>query len=135
MKLSSSTDYALRIVLWVGMNTGINSAKEVVENCQIPKSLGLRIITSLVHNKILKSIAGKNGGIFLERSPSSISAYDIITAIETLAIKECIDNPELCKWKKGNCSICMKIAEAKEEFIRNLKNITLEQLIELEKLN
>lgn len=49
MKLSLETDYALRIVLYVYKVNTLTLGINIVNNCFIPKSLGLKVITKLVN--------------------------------------------------------------------------------------
>lgn len=132
MKLSAQSDYALRIVLYLSKFPGNRLASEVVEACQIPRSLGLKIVTLLVHNNILKSSPGKNGGISLIRKPEEISVYSVICTIERLEVKDCTDDPTLCSWRKGKCSVCLEMKNIKNDFISKLKGISFKYLLEKE---
>ncbi|MBC2856949.1 Rrf2 family transcriptional regulator [Cetobacterium sp. 2A] len=134
MKLSLESDYALRIVLYVYKTNEIHLTSHIVEKCQIPRSLGFKIITKLVNQKILKSFPGRNGGILPTRDPANISIYDVIGVIENLTIKECLDTPESCEWRNGKCSVCQEIRKVRNTMILELKKINFKYLLEREEV-
>ena len=133
MKFSKESDYALRIILFLSKAPEFISAHEVIEFCKIPQSFGLKIISKLVKAKLLSSVVGVNGGIILAKSPKDISVFDVINSIENLTLKDCIDNPELCIWRNGNCSICVELKKLKIEFIKKLKDLNFQYLVEKDK--
>lgn len=132
MRFSLETDYALRIVLYIYKINTIMLGSDIVKNCLIPKSLGLKVITKLVNGGILKSFSGKNGGIMYSKAPKEVSLYDVITVIEELYIKDCVKNPTSCEWRKGECSICKEIGKIQESFISDFRNIKFDYLLKKE---
>ncbi|MBC2856945.1 Rrf2 family transcriptional regulator [Cetobacterium sp. 2A] len=130
MRLSLESNYALRIVLYVYKTNEIHLTSHIVEKCQIPRSLGFKIITKLVNQKIFKSFPGRNGGILAIRNPENISIYDVIGAVENLSIKECLDNPENCEWRNGKCSVCQEIKKVRSIMTLELKKINFKYLLE-----
>lgn len=133
MKLSLKTDYALRIVLYVYKVNTLTLGINIVNNCFIPKSLGLKVITKLVKGNILKSFPGKNGGITYSKSSKEVNLYDVISIIEELYFKDCIKNPDSCEWRNGNCSICNEIKKIQESCVLNFKRITFDYLLNQDK--
>lgn len=132
MKLSKESDYAMRIVLYLAKVNKLVLAREVMEECKIPQRFGLRIVSSLVKMRILRSTPGINGGIVIAKAPKDISVYDVISPIEDLTLKDCVDDPEICKWRQGDCPVCLEMKKLKQEFSEKIKKLNFQYLLERE---
>ncbi len=83
--LSNTCKYALRAVIYIALNedkkvkTGI---KKISEELDIPAPFLAKILQLLAKNKLLVSSKGPNGGFTFNKSPESISLYDIILIID-----------------------------------------------------
>ena len=61
---------------------GACSAKDVADSYRIPQELLAKILQRLVKSGLLKSQHGTHGGYVLARDAKSISAYEVIRAID-----------------------------------------------------
>lgn len=131
MKFSLESDYAVRIVLqlYISPNKREKSS-QVLEECRIPPKLGQRTITKLVKANVLRSIRGNNGGVEVIKKPEDLSLYEVISAVEDIEIKKCIDNPDNCQWKCPDCPLYKNVVIIKKRFLQGLKDISFKQLIE-----
>lgn len=131
MKFSLESDYAVRIVLqlYISPNKREKSS-QVLEECRIPPKLGQRTITKLVKAEVLRSIRGNAGGVEVIKRPEDLSLYEVISAVEDLTIKKCIDNPENCRWKCVDCSLYKNVVRIKKRFLQDLKDVKFKDLIE-----
>lgn len=83
--LSNTCKYALRAVIYIALNedkkikTGIKKISEVLD---IPAPFLAKILQLLAKNKLLTSSKGPNGGFTFNKSPESISLYDIVLIID-----------------------------------------------------
>lgn len=136
MKISSESDYAIRILLYMSNNKKITlSGRDIVVACHIPEKLGLRILTRLSSADLLHSAKGINGGFTFMRSPESISLLDIIKIFDKIELSRCIDSPESCNLKHGNCIVCKEFEIIRDDLIKKFASISLKYLIEKENSN
>ncbi len=83
MKLSKTTEYAIRILCFMASNEDkIHSAKSILEKIKIPQKYMRRIMTDLSKNNFIQSTHGREGGYRFLKSPDSIFLSDIIEAVE-----------------------------------------------------
>ena len=84
MKLSTKGRYAIRIMLCIGrfQNLGSVSKKKIAEQEGISTDYIEQIVTPLKNAGLVVSTRGLHGGFKLTNSPSKISLYDILSAIE-----------------------------------------------------
>ncbi|BAI80582.1 transcriptional regulator, BadM/Rrf2 family [Deferribacter desulfuricans SSM1] len=131
MKLTKAADYALRVMLFIASSDKDKTfmRSELSEICDIPDSFLGKILQTLAKNGLLDSSKGKKGGFKLSKSPEEITLYDIVTAIDgDVYINECIDKPEVCK-RSDICKINNVLAKIKNNFVKELKNYTLKDLL------
>ncbi len=98
MKLSKTTEYALRTMIFLAREDGINNARKISAACDIPLKYFQKISHLLATKDLLDIHRGKNGGFALSKSASEISVYDIITASQ-----EPENNAESCRLFGGDC--------------------------------
>jgi Rrf2 family nitric oxide-sensitive transcriptional repressor len=79
--ISREHDYALRIVAFLAGRKSESpiSVKEISEKLFISKSFTARIVHKLTKSKILGTVQGKFGGVFLKADPQELSLFDILT--------------------------------------------------------
>ena len=82
LKLTKKADYGLIAMRYLAENPGSCSAKDVAEAHGIPAELLAKILQKLVKAQLLRSHHGVNGGYVLARDARTISAFDVIKAIE-----------------------------------------------------
>jgi Rrf2 family protein len=133
LKLTKKADYGLMAMKHLAehVHDGARSAKDVADAYGIPPEALAKILQRLVKAGLLKSLHGMNGGYTLARDPRTISAFEVIRAIDgPLFITSCItvrgecDQSDRCNirepLRKVNSSIedvlkRIKISEMKEE--------------------
>lgn len=132
MQLNISTDYAIRIVLYLSSTTNRTvSSKELSEKLGISQNLIFKIGKKLNEKQILKVSAGVEGGFRLNCDSQDISIYDVITIMEkTCKINRCLEDDSYCS--RDSTQICPvrkaygKIQTSLEE---SLKKITFKDLL------
>ncbi len=73
------------------------TAKEISEKYNIPFELLAKILQKLKKENILISTQGINGGYALNKIPSDISLYNIVTVLEgNVAVTECQNGETVC---------------------------------------
>lgn len=128
MKISIEADYAIRIILYMFKRSELISGLEIVKNCETPEQMGLKILTKLSANGLLKSIKGKNGGFYFPAENLDVSLFDIINIFDGLSINKCLSSAKNCTYKKGNCVICNVLKEINNDIIKKFSNILIKDL-------
>ena len=84
LKLTKKADYGLIAVRHLAANAdlGACSAKDLAEMYGLPQEALAKLLQKLTKAGLLQSQQGTNGGYTLARDPRSISALDVIKALE-----------------------------------------------------
>lgn len=113
--------------------TPAQSAKDIAEAYGIPAQLLAKILQRLTKVGLLKSHAGMNGGYALSRDPRSISAFEVIHAIDgPLFITSCGVKGHASCDLHDSCTIKAPLARVNDSIAGVLKSISIEDLIENE---
>jgi FeS assembly SUF system regulator len=115
--MSKLTDYGTMVLAQLpARDDGLSTAGEVASATHLGQPTVQKLLKSLVHAGLVVSTRGAQGGYALARAPESISAAEIIDALEgPVAITECssvdggCDLESFCRvgmaWQKINSSI------------------------------
>jgi len=92
MKLSNSSQYAIRVLTYITMqNEPLISATTLSEKLQIPYKFLTKIMTALVKADLVESIRGREGGFRLKKESSEIKVDDILNIFnDTVKKEECL---------------------------------------------
>lgn len=82
MKLTTKSRYGLRCMVQLADSSTIQSARDLSEKQAIELKYVESIMSSLVKAKLVKVKRGKSGGYSLAYPDDTISAYDVILALE-----------------------------------------------------
>lgn len=97
MQLKQSTDYAIRIVMYLAEKQQIANSEEISTQMCIPQSVVATLAKPLQKAGILTTQRGTGGGFALGRRPEDISLYAIINAMEgTTRINRCLEPDGYC---------------------------------------
>lgn len=101
MKLTSFTDYSLRLLMYVAINDSrLVSISEVSEVFEISRNHLMKIVHELGKGGYLKTVRGKNGGFRLGMPARDINLGKLVRYTEEdLGIVECFND------KAPNCKI------------------------------
>lgn len=99
MQLNISTDYAIRIIIYVARQKKVVPSTELAKSTSISKRYLLQIAAKLRDAGLLGVMKGSAGGFYLPLPSSQIKVYDIICAMEgTVVISSC------CRRETGLCN-------------------------------
>ncbi len=132
LKLTKRADYGLIAMKYLAERAEgqASSAKEIAESNGIPTELLAKILQRLVRAKLLTSQHGTNGGYTLSRDPRTISAFDVIKAIEgPLFITSCVTHKGECE-QTTRCTVrepLRKVSLGIEEVLSKLTIWDLKQ--------
>lgn len=104
MQLKLTTDYAVRIILYLARN-GKTDSKRLSDNLKISQNYIKKLMTSSNLSQFVSSKAGQDGGLELRISADKITLLDIVKAMENeILITQCLED-------KYSCNICVSFTK------------------------
>ena len=125
LKLTKKADYGLIAMRHLAEHSdlGACSAKDLAEMYGIPQEALAKILQRLARHKLLTSMQGTNGGYVLARDARTISALEVIRAIEgPLFITSCSGTSKVCS-QSLKCTVkepLQKVSRTIEEVLSRL---------------
>ena len=132
LKLTKKADYALMAMKHLAEHSdeGSRSAKDVADAYGIPPEALAKILQRLAKAGLLHSQHGINGGYTLARAAHTISAFEVIRAIDgPLFITSCITIHGSCDLA-GHCTIKEPLRKVNDSIEAVLKRIKISQMRE-----
>jgi Rrf2 family nitric oxide-sensitive transcriptional repressor len=128
MQLTRFTDYALRVLLFVGRRDGrICTMAEIAAYYRISQEHLRKVVHKMARQGYLVSKRGRGGGVVLGRAPALIRIGDVILAMEEdLSIVDC--QALECVLQPG-CSLKRALNRGSRAFIGALNEVTLADLL------
>ncbi len=129
LKLTKKADYALIALRHIAVSSrGASSAKEIAECYDIPPALLAKVLQTLTKAALLQSVAGTNGGYKLSRSPATISALEVIRAIDgPVVLTSCFTSVEPCG-QSNKCTVREPLRRVHEAILDLLGKMTIKEL-------
>lgn len=132
LKLTKKADYALMAMKHLAEHAGQNSrsAKDVADAFGIPPEALAKILQRLAKAGLLHSQHGINGGYTLARPANTISAFEVIQAIDgPLFITSCVTVRGECG-QSDRCNIREPLRKVNESIETVLKRIKISHMRE-----
>jgi len=132
LKLTKKADYALMAMKHLAERSSERSlsAKDVADAYGIPPEALAKILQKLVKARLLHSQHGTNGGYMLARPAHTISAFEVIQAIDgPLFITSCITVRGECG-QSDRCNIREPLRKVNESIEAVLKRIKISHMRE-----
>jgi Rrf2 family transcriptional regulator, nitric oxide-sensitive transcriptional repressor len=131
MRLTLHTDYALRVLMYVGVKReALSTIPEIVERFDISKGHVMKVVHRLAQKGYLETTRGKRGGMRLARKPEQINIGAVVRDMEEeLGVLGCLQG------SKGYCRIeecCLlrsALRDATNAFLATLDRYTLQDLV------
>lgn len=98
MKLSKTSEYALRILIYMAKEPDkLYTANQLIEELKVSDKYLRRLMTDLSKSGFIRSIQGRDGGYIFIKNPKNIILYDIIHSVEGMdKMNGCILGFENC---------------------------------------
>jgi len=130
MRLTLHTDFALRVLIQVGVNEGkLTTIKDIAQTFGISKAHLMKVVNDLGQKGYLDTVRGRNGGIRLMRKPRDINIGQVVRDTEEqLAIIGCLEGKGYCPIQRV-CVLRGVLSDATEAFLAVLDAHTLADLI------
>ena len=131
MQLNITTDYAIRIVLYLAITDKLVTSKEIAKAMGIPLYYLFKITTKLTDLGIIECRLGMNGGFKLKKDPKDITLYTIINALEpTTRLNRCLEEDKYCsRFATDDCPVRNFYTGMQKEFDDTLQSLTIEELL------
>lgn len=135
MQLNVTTDYAIRIVLYLSKRGGIVPSIELSEEMGIPKTSVLKIAKRLNQGGFIKAQVGTQGGFFIAKKEQDISMLELIELMEgTVKINHCIEEGRYCnRFATEDCPVKKFYCTLQRQLEEKLASITVYNLLHHDK--
>ncbi len=132
MQFSTTSDYAIRTVLYLALNGERScTANEIEKEMAVPSLYLSKVTKQLRQTGILEAGRGNGGGYRLIKDPEQISLYDILSLTEqTMEINGCLEDERFCsRCATATCPVRRVYAQINATVAAALKETTVSQLM------
>lgn len=131
MRLTLHTDYALRVLTFVGAaHDGRATIQQIVDGFGVSRGHIMKVAYRLGQKGYLETVRGKGGGLRLARAPASITVGGVVRDMEDLDVVGCLPKREGYCRIEGCCVLRRALREAARAFASALDAYTLADLLE-----
>ena len=130
MRLTSMTDYALRLLMYLGQQPGrLCTIAEVAQVYGLSEAHLMKITHQLGIAGWIETVRGKGGGMRLARAPERINLGAVVRSMEPdFYLAECFATGSNCSLT-GNCRLAGIISDALQGFLQRLDAHTLADIL------
>ena len=129
MRLTLQTDFALRVLIHVGINGERTTIGDIAAGFGISKNHLMKVVNDLGRRGYLETLRGRNGGIRLMRAPSEINIGRLVRQTEDeLNVLGCLAQAGYCCIERV-CVLRGAVRDATAAFLAVLDGYTLADLI------
>ncbi len=130
MRLTAMTDYALRLLMYLGMNPErLCTSAEIARAYEISEAHLNKITHQLGQQGWIITVRGKGGGMRLALVPAEIGIGALVRQLEPdFALVECLGAGNVCKLT-GFCRLTGILSGAMDDFLARLDKHTLADLL------
>lgn len=131
MKITTHTDYALRVLIQVGLSRGkLVRIADIARSYGISRNHLMKVVHRLGALGYLETVQGRHGGVRLARAADSITVGEIVRVLEAdIPLVECFDDASSRCRIQGACALKRALAAALEAFLETLDAVTLADLL------
>lgn len=131
MKLTSFTDYTLRVLMYLALDPErLATIQGIAEAYQISENHLMKVVHHLAKSGVVESVRGKGGGIRLALPADKIRIGRVVKEAEgDTPIVECFSDHDTCRITP-NCKLAGVLARAFTALYDSLDQYTLADLIE-----
>lgn len=130
MRLTQHTDYAMRLLMYVGRHPDrLCTISEVARAYGISEPHLMKVTHRLSQHGWLQTVRGKNGGMRLAKAPQDIILGAVLRDTETdLALVECLGQNNTCSLA-GECGMSAIVNGALQAFLAHFDKFTLADIL------
>lgn len=132
MQLNITTDYAVRIMLYLSMREGesLITSSELAEQLVVPRSFLYKIGNKLSEAGLIVVKLGVNGGYRLARPAETMTLFDVIRVMEQSSfISRCLEKDAYCsRCAADHCPVRRFYQGVQEKIEKLFSSISLAEL-------
>ena len=132
MRFTLHTDYALRVLMYLGAEPGddLATVKEISKSYGISENHLMKVVHRLGQSGFITTVRGRRGGMRLARVPDDINVGSVVRACEDdMRIVECFDPLTNTCPIANACALPSVLDEALTAFLGVLDQYTLADLL------
>jgi len=131
LRLQITTDYAIRVMLFMAQQGGkVSTAEAAAKELGISCSYFNKVAWKIKMAGFLESVQGPSGGYRISKNAADITLYDIVTAMEgDICINRCLDENGFCSRNATQtCPVRKALETLQNQMIDALKNVKIRDL-------
>lgn len=131
MQLNITTDYAVRMTLYLAQQGGVAAAAEIGRAMAIPSKYVKTVAKPLCDAGLLRAVRGPGGGFGLNLPPEKITMHAIVNVMEgTTRINRCLEGDGYCS-RNGTqmCPVHRFYCQIQDELDRKFGAMTIARLL------
>ena len=131
MHLTLHTDYAMRLLMFLGLNPDRRcTIEEIARHYRVSRNHLMKVALTLTQQGFVDSLRGRNGGLKLGKAPARIGIGAVVRVTEdNLDLVECFDVKTNTCPVASACLLKQPFAEAVHAFLAVLDRYTLADLL------
>lgn len=131
MRLTLHTDYALRMLLYLGLHPERRcTIEEVAASYGISRNHLMKVALTLTQHGFVESLRGRHGGLTLAQPPAAINIGAVVRATEdNFTLVECFDRASNSCGIAPVCQLKQPFAEAVKAFLAVLDGYSLADML------
>ena len=129
MRLTTQTDFALRVLLFAGCADQSITINTIAQAFGISKEHLRKVVHTLAQLGYLHTTQGRSGGITLGMPANKINIADVVRHFESDIMVECFDKATNTCPILGMCGLKHALAKAQQSFIDTLAQYYLSDMI------
>lgn len=130
MRLTTFSDYAFRVLIYLGSTPGLATIADIANAYGISENHLMKVVHQLSRLGYIETVRGKGGGMRLARPPREIRVGEVLRATEDgFDLVECMGEGESdCRIVRA-CVLKGALGEAIAAFLGTLDRYTLADLV------
>lgn len=130
MRLTSMTDYALRLLMYLAQHPGrLCTIAEAARAHGISEAHLMKVTHHLGLLGWIETVRGKGGGMRLARAPQDIGLGEVVRDMEPdFHLVECLSSNNTCVLT-GRCALTGVLQSALQDFLARLDGVTLADIV------
>jgi Rrf2 family transcriptional regulator, nitric oxide-sensitive transcriptional repressor len=131
MRLTDYTDYALRVLMYVGVQPGrLVTVQEIADNHGISKNHLTKVVHRLGQAGLVETVRGRTGGVRMARDPATITLGEVVRLTEPdFTMVECFDEARNTCTLSPTCVLKSALGRATGAYLHELDGITLASVL------
>ena len=132
MQLNITTDYAIRIILYLYMADHEVTVAEIGDKMAVSPNYLPTITKKLSKKGLVESRPGRNGGLTVVKPADEVTLWDIISTMEkTMKCNRCLEEDEYCsRFATKDCPVRKFYQDFQAELEDKLMSLTIKDLLD-----